>query len=289
VVRAGGQPVLVPPTRDALQVADLLSRVDGVLIAGGGDVNPSRYGEEPHPTVYNVDDLNDDFEIEVVKACVQADKPLLAICRGHQVLNVALGGTLVQHIDDHEQHRGVVRRASIDSQSHVARAMGTTESNGLCWHHQAVHTPGTALRVVARASDGVIEAVEHTTSSWIVGSNHEWRTGIFFKSRRSGEVGQTRRSGFLLRDGSQTRSKKCGRVVQYGPLNRFPRSSSGCRQMLRPGTGNPSWFRPALDFERSWLRFHGPFSRRDGLLPTGGKVGRHQRRRPYGAMSNVAR
>jgi putative glutamine amidotransferase len=169
VVRAGGQPVLVPPTRDALQVADLLSRVDGVLIAGGGDVNPSRYGEEPHPTVYNVDDLNDDFEIEVVKACVHADKPLLAICRGHQVLNVALGGTLVQHIDDHEQHRGVVRRASIDSQSHVARAMGTTESNGLCWHHQAVRTLGTALRVVARASDGVIEAVEHTTSSWIVG------------------------------------------------------------------------------------------------------------------------
>ena len=169
VVRAGGQPVLVPPTRDALQVADLLSRVDGVLIAGGGDVNPSRYGEEPHPTVYNVDDLNDDFEIEVVKACVHADKPLLAICRGHQVLNVALGGTLVQHIDDHEQHRGVVRRASIDSQSHIARAMGTTESNGLCWHHQAVHAPGTALRVVARANDGVIEAVEHTTSSWIVG------------------------------------------------------------------------------------------------------------------------
>lgn len=169
VMRAGGQPLLVPPTRDAPQVADLLSRVDGVLIAGGGDINPSRYGEEPHPTVYNVDDLNDDFEIAVVKACVHADKPLLAICRGHQVLNVALGGTLVQHIDNHEQHRGVVRAASIDSESHVARAMGTTESNGLCWHHQAVHTPGTSLRVVAHASDGVIEAVEHTTSSWIVG------------------------------------------------------------------------------------------------------------------------
>jgi len=169
VERAGGQPILVPPTRDSRQVVDLLSRVDGVLIAGGGDVNPSRYGENPHPTVYNVDDLNDDFEIEMVKACVSVDKPLLAICRGHQVLNVALGGTLVQHIDNHEQHRGVIRAASIDSESRIARAMGTTDSKGLCWHHQAVHTPGAALRVVARASDGIVEAVEHATATWIVG------------------------------------------------------------------------------------------------------------------------
>ena len=169
IVRAGGLPVLIPPTRDASHISDILSRVDGVLIAGGGDVNPSIYGEEPHPTVYNVDDLNDEFEIAVVQACVRSDKQLLEICRGHQVLNVALGGTLVQHLDNHEEHRGVVRTASIADDSLLAEAMGTTTARGLCWHHQAVCTPGSSLRVVAHAEDGTIEAVQHGTASWIVG------------------------------------------------------------------------------------------------------------------------
>ena len=169
IMRAGGIPLLTPPTRDASLIDDVLSRVDGVLIAGGGDVNPSVYGEQPHPTVYNVDDLNDEFEIAVVRACVRVDKPLLAICRGHQVLNVALGGTLIQHIDNADAHRGVVRTVSIDEDSLVAQAIGATSAKGLCWHHQAVRTPGQALRVVARADDDIIEAVQHTAATFIVG------------------------------------------------------------------------------------------------------------------------
>jgi putative glutamine amidotransferase len=111
----------------------------------------------------------DDFEIGALRHAVSLDLPVLAVCRGHQVLNVAMGGTLVQHLDNFEEHRGVLHSVNVVAGSRVAAAMGTTEPLAMSYHHQAIDRPGTGLRVVATTADGTIEAVEHETATWVVG------------------------------------------------------------------------------------------------------------------------
>lgn len=169
VVRAGGIPLVVPRTAAAALLDATLQRCDGVLAMGGGDVDPSLYGEEPHEKVYNVDIENDLFEIAALRWSVAHDKPVLAICRGHQVLNVALGGSLVQHLSTAADHRGKVHAVDLERDSRVARAIGSTTSNGYSWHHQAIKAVAPTLRVVGCASDDTVEAVEHRDARWIVG------------------------------------------------------------------------------------------------------------------------
>lgn len=169
VRRAGGLAVLVPPTRDHDVLAATLNRCDGLLVMGGGDVDPVLYGEEPHEKVYNVDIELDRFEIASLLWAVEHDMPTLAICRGHQVLNVALGGSLVQHMVNTPDHRARLHPVALEGGSRVARAMGTTAVNGYSSHHQAVKTIAPGLRVVGRAPDGTVEAIEHDGATWIVG------------------------------------------------------------------------------------------------------------------------
>jgi putative glutamine amidotransferase len=167
VLRAGGQPVIVNDARDPKA---LMARVDALILTGGPDLDPARYGEAAHPSVYGVDRADDDFECALAEAATIRSTPTLAICRGIQILNVARGGTLYQHIADdpgvpaHGQP-GVaggarVHEVTLDKDSLVADVMGATTVSASCHHHQAIAKLGDGLRVVGRAHDKIVEAVE---------------------------------------------------------------------------------------------------------------------------------
>ena len=178
IIRAGGTPLAVPPLFDPVEVvrvaSDVMSRVDGLCLPGGPDVSPHQYGvDQLHPHLIKVRDEHDDVDLALARAAVAQDKPVLAICRGHQVLNVALGGTLHQHLPDvvgkraasghYHHHNGI----DVVANSKLAQAMGTTSARGHCVHHQAIDRLGSGL-VVTAWLDGVIEAVE-LPDRWVVG------------------------------------------------------------------------------------------------------------------------
>ncbi len=184
VRRAGGEPVLVPP--GVAEPAALLDRLDGLVLAGGGDVDPATYGGTGHETVYQLDPARDATEIAVVHRILATGLPTLAICRGSQVLAVALGGSLVAHLPDHlagvpgaERHRiepdvprgpatPTPHPVEVEAGSLVARAMGATSVTPMSWHHQAVDRVPDGLRVVGRAPDGTVEATEHDTHPFLL-------------------------------------------------------------------------------------------------------------------------
>lgn len=176
IARSGGVVSTVAPLPEhAARVADIVSGVDGVLLQGGGDVDPARYGESrKSDTVYGVVPAHDDFEFAVVHEAVRQDKPMLAICRGLQVLNVALGGTL--HLDlgdvlqDRESHWNTYHDITLVGGSRIATSMRTTSPRrSHSFHHQALRDLADDLVVTGTAPDGVIEAVEHRTARWVVG------------------------------------------------------------------------------------------------------------------------
>lgn len=173
IQRAGGLPLLVPPVDDDQPGHDLvratIERCDAMVLLGGGDVNPGRYGQVEHERLYGVDDALDGFEIAALRAALERDIPVLAICRGHQVLNVTLGGTLIQHIPFADDHRDVMHTVELVEGSLVAAAMGTRTPLVHSFHHQAIDRPGRGLTVTASAPDGTIEAVELAGASWVVG------------------------------------------------------------------------------------------------------------------------
>ena len=167
VFRAGGQPVLVT---DAADPASLLRRFDALVLTGGADIDPACYGQERHESVYGLDPKADDFECALVDAATARGVPTLAICRGFQVLNVARGGTLFQHIPDDpgvpahgrpgEAGGARTHPVRLDAGSLLADVMETTEVTASCHHHQAIDALGDGLRVVGRAADGIVEAME---------------------------------------------------------------------------------------------------------------------------------
>ncbi|MSO58764.1 MAG: gamma-glutamyl-gamma-aminobutyrate hydrolase family protein [Ilumatobacteraceae bacterium] len=169
VHRAGGMPLLMPPTYDPDVIDATLRRCDGVLVMGGGDVDPSLYAEERHAKCYDVNISHDRFEIAVLLAAIALDKPVLAICRGAQVLNVALGGTLIQHLDNAQDHGGLLHEVDVVPNTRLAAALSSTTSNGMSWHHQAIKSVAPDLLCVGQALDGTVEAVEHRTATWVLG------------------------------------------------------------------------------------------------------------------------
>lgn len=178
VRRAGGIPLLVAPGE--ARVAELFDVIDALVLAGGPDVDPGLYGGANHPQVYGVDRERDASEVELVRAAVRDDVPTLGICRGCQLINVALGGTLIEHLPDvvgaDVAHRGsestgsvyVPHPVHVDAGSKLARLLGTTESSPASSHHQAIRRPAKELAIVARAPDGTIEAVEMRSHPWLV-------------------------------------------------------------------------------------------------------------------------
>jgi putative glutamine amidotransferase len=164
VVAAGGIPVLLPPVSDAYD--RLMSTVDALVLTGGADVEPERYGQEQHPTTY-IRPNRDAFEFGLFEAARKAGKPVLGVCRGLQVMSVALGGTLVQHLPEaretteHQPAPATFGRGTVTlaDGSRAAAILGP-ETKTLCYHHQAIDRLGDGLEPVGWAADGTIEAAE---------------------------------------------------------------------------------------------------------------------------------
>lgn len=172
VARAGGVPLMLPPiTALAPEVSAVLQRVDAVVLHGGGDVDPRRYGQEPTAEqLYGVVHEHDEVELAVVHAALQLDVPMLAICRGLQVLNVALGGSLQQDIGT-EAHWFAYHEVALDPGSRLAAAIGTPAPHAChCVHHQALDRVARDLQVVGRTADGIVHACELPSARWVVGT-----------------------------------------------------------------------------------------------------------------------
>jgi putative glutamine amidotransferase len=175
VRRAGAIPVLIPPGEERLD--DLLSLLDGVIFAGGGDIDPARYYGQGHAAVYSVDAERDSTELRLAQTLLNYDLPVLGICRGMQTINVALGGTLIAHLPDvvgeSVFHRlppknPVRHTVSVDAGSTLASIFKQDTVNPVSWHHQAVDQLGDGLIPIAYAPDGTIEALELPDHRWFV-------------------------------------------------------------------------------------------------------------------------
>jgi putative glutamine amidotransferase len=172
IAAAGGLPVYVPPGLDDETLRELYERLDGLLLPGGPDVRPSVYGQPQHPMTLVIDDPRDALELTLARWAAEDDLPVLGICRGHQVLNVALGGTLVQDIPSqvettlkHDQPDGLPRAnrlhtVEIAEDSHLASILSETRLSVNSLHHQSVAEVAPGVKVTATAPDGVVEALE---------------------------------------------------------------------------------------------------------------------------------
>jgi putative glutamine amidotransferase len=179
IARAGGRPLLIAPTpADLDDPSELLDLLDGVLVTGGADVDPASYGAEPHEQTEAAERDRDDFELMLVRAAAERDMPCLGICRGMQVVNVAYGGALEQHLPDRlEQdiHRGdsgtfADHHVEVEPGSLAALAAGATRVAVKSYHHQGVERVGEGLRTTARAdADGTVEAVEDAGRRFMLG------------------------------------------------------------------------------------------------------------------------
>jgi putative glutamine amidotransferase len=177
VTLAGGVAVLLPPQAVDAEGADrVLDGLDGLILTGGKDVDPARYGQAPHPSTDEPDRVRDAWEFTLVDRALRRGLPVLGICRGAQVLNVALGGTLVQHLPDAVGHSGHQKGNAVFSTSVVRTVPGTRlagligeTTDAQCYHHQAIDRLGRGLVISATDSaDGVIEAVEFTGDAWVL-------------------------------------------------------------------------------------------------------------------------
>lgn len=173
---AGLVPLVVPPLTSASAARSILSAVAGLVLTGGEDVDPALYGQDRHAKAGTPNRLRDDTEIALVRAARDLAKPVLAICRGPQLLNVALGGTLIQDIPSQLpgalEHNAKEDRASrvhdveVEAGSRIARAMGATRLRVNSLHHQSVRDLAPGLRITARAPDGVVEGIESESADW---------------------------------------------------------------------------------------------------------------------------
>jgi len=171
---AGGRALLVPPSLDGID--ETLDRLDGLLFSGGSDLDPDLYGQEVHPETNGVVPERDRAELALLSAALERDMPVLAVCRGSQILNVALGGDLVQHLPDvvgddkHKHTPGAFSDHDVDlvPGTRVQQILGD-HTPVKSHHHQGYGQLGEGLREAARADDGTVEALEDPTRRFAVG------------------------------------------------------------------------------------------------------------------------
>ncbi len=166
---------------DPVDLHDPSSRLDdvrGLVLTGGVDIDPARYGEAPHPRAQAPDPARDEFELGLLDAALRRDLPVLAICRGHQLLNVCLGAGLLQHIEDwshasqrDEERTSATHAVAVETESRLATWLGAGELVVNSRHHQGVVPQRLAagLRVAALSPDGIVEAVESERHAWVIG------------------------------------------------------------------------------------------------------------------------
>jgi gamma-glutamyl-gamma-aminobutyrate hydrolase PuuD len=174
VARAGGVPVLLPPQEHGAD--EVIESLDGLLLSGGSDVAPERYRQRPHPQTAVVRPWRDDWELRLLERALAVDLPVLGVCRGAQLLNVALGGTLDQHIPDTVGHQGHCPAPGVFGKTRVALRPGSAlagllgpESLVACYHHQALDKIAPGLEVTATSDDGTVEAVELPGPRFVLG------------------------------------------------------------------------------------------------------------------------
>jgi putative glutamine amidotransferase len=174
VERAGGRPLLVPPSEDGVE--ETLDVLDAVIFSGGSDVDPTAYGQDPHPETTGVEEDRDRAELALLQAALARDMPVLAVCRGSQVLNVALGGDLVQHLPDlvgddkHKLTPGAYADHDVDlvPGTRLGSLLGD-HAPIKSHHHQGFGRLGEGLREAARAEDGTVEALEDPSRRFTLG------------------------------------------------------------------------------------------------------------------------
>jgi putative glutamine amidotransferase len=180
IADAGGLPVFIPTHLDSDTLTALYAELDAILLPGGPDVDPSQYGQERHPLTIHIDDPRDQLELTLAQWGVRDDMPVFGICRGHQVLNVALGGTLVQDIPSqvqttlaHDIPNSMPRSTrihdiEIEPDSRLATILGETRLSVNSLHHQSVQQPGPGAAITAVAPDGVVEALEVPEKAFVL-------------------------------------------------------------------------------------------------------------------------
>ncbi len=174
IEHAGGRPLLVPPSEDGID--ETLDAFDGVIFSGGSDLDPEMYGQEAHPETYGIVEQRDRAELALLEAALARDMPVLAICRGSQVLNVALGGDLVQHLPDvvgdqkHKHTPGEYADHEVDvhSETRLGSLLGE-RAPVKSHHHQGFGRLGEGLKEAARADDGTVEALEDPSRRFTIG------------------------------------------------------------------------------------------------------------------------
>ena len=178
---AGAAPVAIPLQLGEDTLKDIFAHLDGLLIAGGADVHPSEFGEAVEPFCGEIDRARDNVELQLLRWGIQQEVPILGICRGIQMLNVAAGGTLYQdigaqvdHALKHEHVKGapynrLTHSIEIDPESRLALALGTTRLDVNSLHHQSVKQVAPGFHVVARAPDGIVEGIERLNGSFAIG------------------------------------------------------------------------------------------------------------------------
>ncbi len=175
VRRAGGVPLLITPGEESWQ--SVLELVNGFILTGGGDIEPSRYNGKRHETNYGVDQERDALELAMARRLIDSGLPTLGICRGAQVLNVVEGGTLIEHIPD-EVGAGILHRAPprepiahkirLKPSSRLMQIVECEEFEVTSWHHQAPRRVANSFEIVATAADGIVEAIEMPKHPWLV-------------------------------------------------------------------------------------------------------------------------
>jgi putative glutamine amidotransferase len=171
ILEAGGVPVLIPSLLSHGDWTSLFTRLDGILFSGGGDISVDRFGGTPHARIDGMDAARDVLELGLLRAAVSGEKPFLGICRGCQLVNVALGGTLFTHIPDQlpgaldhdhpgDQRKILVHAVKVEEGTKVSEVLGETVVKVNSHHHQGLKDIGSGLRVAGRSPDGLVEAVE---------------------------------------------------------------------------------------------------------------------------------
>jgi putative glutamine amidotransferase len=181
IERAGGLPVLIPSGLQQATLRQIYERLDGILVPGGGDINPAQYGAPAHALTTGIDLARDKAESQVIRWAVADNRPVFGICRGNQMINVALGGTLIQDVPSetgtlirhdyrpteiplmHDAHI-----VTLDPDSRLAHILGAAEVPVNSLHHQAVDQVAPGMQVVARGSDGIIEALEMPNKRFVL-------------------------------------------------------------------------------------------------------------------------
>ena len=171
IYKAGGTPILIPALTDSVVLRDVVCRLDGIVMSGGEDVAPAYYGEEAHEKLGYVNDFRDTYDLILARMAYDMELPMLGICRGVQLVNVAFGGTLVQDIPAQRPNWNLRHRpqgeydqpmhdVQFETDSQLAEMFGVTKLNTNSRHHQAVKDVAPGFRLVAKASDGTSEAIE---------------------------------------------------------------------------------------------------------------------------------